>query len=103
MQQKDAANTTDIVQGADDETIVDALVTTTSSEVQHTTSVYCVASSLTASSSRRSIALLEEVRHRHPRSGCAQAGRFQSQRISDGAQDVGSVVGGVEVGGVASR
>src|SRR5437762_10960630 len=34
----------------------------------------------------------EEVRHGHPRGRCTQAGRLQSKRISDRAQDVCFIV-----------
>src|SRR5204862_5731840 len=61
------------------------------------------ASSLAASSSRRSIALLEEVRHGHPRGCCTQAGRLQSKRIGDRAHDVCFIVRVVEVGGITGH
>ena len=54
-------------------------------------------------SSRRSIALLKEVRHGHPRGCCTQAGRLQSKRISDRAQDACFIVRAVEVGGITGR
>src|SRR6266566_5165810 len=54
-------------------------------------------------SSRRSIALLKEVRHGHPRGCCTQAGRLQSKRISDRAQDACFIVRAVEVGGITGH
>src|SRR5438874_11129808 len=48
-------------------------------------------------------ALLKEVRHGHPRGCCTQAGRLQSKRISDRAQDVCFIVRVVEVGGITGH